>query len=151
VPGISWVLAYTIAAELGEIRRFPSPRKLAGSSGLCPRVYQSGERDLRGPFAKQGPRYLRWALVEAATHACTHPTYSHRYQQLKARVGKQRGAKVAQVDLARRLAEAIRHMLTRDQPFAPAGATDPWPPDGPSGDAPPERVPIGLVLPSRRR
>jgi len=125
VPGISWVLAYTIAAELGDIGRFASPRKLAGYSGLCPRVYQSGERDLRGPLAKQGPRYLRWALVEAATHACTHPAYRDRYQRLKTRVGRQRGAKVAQVDLARRLAEAIWHMLTREQPFAPAGATDP--------------------------
>jgi hypothetical protein len=36
VPGISWVLAYTIAAEIGDIARFP--RKLAGYSGLCPRV-----------------------------------------------------------------------------------------------------------------
>jgi transposase len=125
VPGISWVLAYTIPAEIGEISRFPTPRKLAGYSGLCPRVYQSGERDLRGPLAKQGPRYLRWALVEAATHASTHPAYRDRYQRTKARIGKQRGAKVAQVDLARRLAEAIWHMLTRDQPFAPAGATDP--------------------------
>jgi transposase len=126
VPGISWVLAYTIAAELGDIGRFPTPRKLVGYSGLCPRVYQSGERDLRGPLAKQGPRYLRWALVEAATHACTHPAYRQRYTDTKARIGKQRGAKVAQVDLARRLAEAIWHMLTRNQAFAPAGATDPW-------------------------
>jgi len=125
VPGISWVLAYTIAAEIGDIARFPSPRKLAGYSGLCPRVYQSGDRDLRGPLSKQGPRYLRWALVEAATHACTAPIYRDRYQQTKTRIGKQRGAKVAQIDLARRLAEAIWHMLTRDQPFAPAGATDP--------------------------
>jgi transposase len=125
VPGIGWVLAYTIAAELGDIGRFASPRKLAGYTGLCPRVYQSGERDLRGPLAKKGPRYLRWALVEAATHACTHPIYRDRYQHTKSRIGKQRGAKVAQVDLARRLAEAIWHMLTRNQPFAPAGATDP--------------------------
>jgi len=119
VPGISWVLADTIAAELGDIDRFPTPRKLAGYTGLCPRVYQSGERALRGPLAKQGPRYLRWALVEAATHACTHRAYRDRYQQTKARIGKQRGAKVAQVDLARRLAEAIWHMLTRNQPLAP--------------------------------
>ena len=118
-PGIGWVLAYTIAAEVGDISRFPSPRKLAGYSGLCPRVYQSGERDLRGPLSKQGPRYLRWALVEAATHACTHPTYRDRYHHTKARIGKQRGAKVAQIDLARRLAEAIWHMLTLDEPFAP--------------------------------
>jgi len=125
VPGIGWVLAYTIAAEIGDIGRFPSPRKLAGYTGLCPRVYQSGERDLRGPLAKQGPKYLRWALVEAATHACTHPVYRDRYQHTKARIGKQRGAKVAQIDLARRLAEAIWHMLSREQPFAPQGATDP--------------------------
>jgi transposase len=125
VPGIGWVLGYTIAAELGDISRFPSPRKLAGYTGLCPRVYQSGQRDLRGPLAKQGPKYLRWALVEAATHACTHPVYRDRYQHTKARIGKQRGAKVAQIDLARRLAEAIWHMLTREQPFAPKGATDP--------------------------
>jgi Transposase IS116/IS110/IS902 family len=38
VPGISWVLAYTIAAELGDISRFTSPRKFEGYSGLCPRV-----------------------------------------------------------------------------------------------------------------
>ena len=104
VPGIAWVLAYTIAAEIGDIGRFATPTKLAGYTGLCPRVYQSGESDRRGPLAKQGPKYLRWALIEAS---------------------KQRGAKVAQVDLARRLAEAIWHMLTRNQPFAPAGATGP--------------------------
>jgi transposase len=125
VPGIGWVLAYTIAAEVGDIARFGSPRKLAGYTGLCPRVYQSGESDRRGPLAKQGPKYLRWALVEAAVHASTHPAYRDRYQRTKTRVGKQRGAKVAQVDLARKLAEAIWQMLTRNQPFAPAGATDP--------------------------
>jgi transposase len=125
VPGIGWVLAYTIAAEIGDIGRFPTPRKLAGYTGLCPRVYQSGERDLRGPLTKQGPRYLRWALVEAATHACTATIYRDRCQQTKTRIGKQRGAKVAQIDLARRLAEAIWHMLSRNQPFAPKGATDP--------------------------
>src|SRR5438046_4755338 len=122
VPGIGWVLAYTIAAELGDISRFPTPRKLAGYTGLCPRVYQSGERDLRGPLAKQRPRYLRWALVEAATHACTAPIYRDRYQQTQTRLGKQRGAKVAQIDLARRLTEASWHMLTRNQPFPPKGA-----------------------------
>ena len=125
IPGIGWVLAYTIAAEIGDIARFPSPTKLAGYTGLCPRVYQSGESDRRGPLAKQGPKYLRWALVEAAVHASTHPLYRERYQRTKTRLGKQRGARVAQIDLARRLAEAIWHMLTRNQPFAPAGATNP--------------------------
>jgi transposase len=123
VPGIGWVLAYTIAAEIGDIARFSSPKKLCGYTGLCPRVYQSGPKDRRGPLTHAGPKYLRWALIEAATHACRHELYRDRYQHTKRRLGKQRGPKVAQVDLARRLAEAIWHMLTTNQPFAPAGAT----------------------------
>jgi transposase len=35
-PGIGWVLAFTIASEIGRIERFKSPSKLAGYTGLCP-------------------------------------------------------------------------------------------------------------------
>ena len=122
VPGIGWVLAFTIAAEIGEIERFPSPEKLTGYTGLCPRVNQSGEKDRRGPLSKHGPTYLRWALLEATMHALRHPAYSERYERTKRRLGKQRGAKVAQVDIARRLAHAIWHMLSRKEKFAPRGA-----------------------------
>jgi transposase len=122
VPGIGWVLAFTIAAEIGEIERFASPQKLAGYTGLCPRVVQSGDSDRRGPLSKHGPRYLRWPLLEATMHALKHPAYAERYQRNKKRLGKQRGAKVAQIDIARRLAHAIWHMLTRNQSFAPRGA-----------------------------
>jgi transposase len=122
-PGIGWVLAYTIAAEIGDIGRFRSPAKLVGYTGLCPRVYQSGASDRRGPLAKHGPKYLRWALIEATTHAANHPAYRQRHQRTRTRLGKQRGPRVAQVDTARRLAHAIWHMLTRKQPFAPAGAS----------------------------
>jgi transposase len=123
IPGIAWVLGYTIAAEIGDIHRFTSPTKLTGYTGLCPRVYQSGRTDRRGPLTHAGPKYLRWALMEAATHACRHQLYRDRYQRTKRRLGTQRGPKVAQVDIARRLAEAIWHVLTRNQPFAPASAT----------------------------
>jgi transposase len=40
----------------------------------------------------------------------------------KRRLGEQRGPNVAKVELARKLAEAIWYMLTRNHPFAPAGA-----------------------------
>jgi len=125
VPGIGWVLGYTIAAEVGDIARFPSPKRLCGYTGLCPRVSQSGSRDHRGPLAKNGPRYLRWALIEAATHAACHPAYRQHYQRTLQRLGRQRGAKVARVEVARKLAEAIWHMLTRTQPFRPAPARPP--------------------------
>jgi transposase len=120
-PGIAWVLGYTIASEIGDIDRFASPNKLVAYTGLCPRVHQSGGTDRRGPLAKNGPKHLRWAYIEAATHAARHPAYRDRYQRTKARLGPQRGAKVARVDIARCLAEANWHMLTKGEPFAPAG------------------------------
>ena len=122
-PGIGWVLGYTIAAEIGDITRFPSPKKLVGYTGLCPSVDQSGGHDWRGSLAKNGPKYLRWAMIESAVHAARHPVYAGRYQRNKTRLGRQRGPSVARVDIARKLAEAIWHMLTTNKPFAPAGAT----------------------------
>jgi transposase len=122
LPGVAWVLGYTIAAEIGDITRFASPTKLCGYSGLCPSVRQSGSRDVRGPLAKNGPKYLRWALIEAAHVAARHPLYRQRYQATKSRLGPQRGSQVAAVELARTLAHAIWYMLTRHRPFAPAGA-----------------------------
>lgn len=122
VPGIGWVLAHTIASEIGDIGRFATPTKLVGYTGLCPRMYQSGEPDHRGPLSKNGPRYLRWALIEATTHAAQHPLYAERYQRTAKRLGRIRGKKIARIDVARRLAEAIWHMLSTDQPFAPVSA-----------------------------
>ena len=80
VPGIAGFSAYTIAAEIGDITRFASPTKLSGYTGLCPRVYQSGDTDRRGPLTNNGPKYLRWALIVAATNAVRHPLYRDRYQ-----------------------------------------------------------------------
>jgi transposase len=122
-PGIGPVLGYTIAAEIGDITRFPTAKKLVGYTGLCPSVDQSGGHDWRGSLAKNGPKYLRWALIEAATHAARHPVYAARYQRTKTRLGRQRGPSIARVDIARKLTEAIWHMLTTNKPFAPAGAT----------------------------
>ncbi|MDQ3768268.1 MAG: IS110 family transposase [Actinomycetota bacterium] len=123
VPGLAWVLGYTIAAEIGDIERFASPTKLCGYTGLCPRVYQSGATDRRGRLSKNGPKYLRWALIEAAQHAARSAIYKPLYERTKQRLGNNRGSKVARITVARKLAEAIWHMTTRNEPFAPAGAT----------------------------
>ena len=69
------------------------------------------EQDRRVKLTKQGPTHLRWALVEAAIHAARHPVYH--YQATKVRLDRQRGAKVARVEVARKLTETIWHMLTK--------------------------------------
>jgi transposase len=72
VPGIAWLLGDTIAAEIGDSNRFASPKKLTSYTRLCPRAYQPGRSDRRGPLTHAGPRHPRWALIEASTHACRH-------------------------------------------------------------------------------
>jgi transposase len=124
-PGIAWILGFTIASEIGDIARFPTPRKLVGYTGLTPKVDQSGERDRRGPLRKNGPHYLRWALVEAAHTAGRDARYRPIVERMRARHGRKRGSKIAAIEIGRRLSEAIWHMLTHDRPFAPAGATAP--------------------------
>ena len=86
-------------------------------------MYQSGLSDRRGPLAKTGPKYLRWALIEAAATASRNPHYHDRYERTKRRLGKQRGSKVARVELARELAGAIWYILTRQEPFRAGGPT----------------------------
>jgi transposase len=122
VPGVGWILAYTIASEIGDIERFATPAKLIGYSGLTPSVSQSGEHDRRGPLRKNGPNYLRWALVEAAHTASRHPVYRPILERHRARHGRKKGTKTAALTIARKLAEASWHMLTKNEPFAPAGA-----------------------------
>jgi hypothetical protein len=48
-----------------------------------------------------------------------YPVYSGHYQRTRTRLGRQRGANVAGVEIARKRGEAIWHMLTKREPFAP--------------------------------
>jgi len=43
----------------------------------------------------------RWALIEAAPHAARHPAYRDRYHRTVTRLDKQRGKKIARVEIAR--------------------------------------------------
>jgi transposase len=89
-------------------------------------------------FGAEGRRLL--ARLEVP--ALKHPVYSARYQRNKKRLGKQRGAKVAQVEIARRLAHAIWHMLSRGEELAPRGATARLAPDRPLEMRPRAKHPI---------
>ena len=74
-PGIGRVLAFTIAAEIGEIERFASPAEARRLHRPLPAGRSVGR--LRPPRSarKARPRYLRWALLEATMHALSHPAY----------------------------------------------------------------------------
>jgi transposase len=70
MPGIGWVLAYTIQAEVGMIERFASGDNLACYSLLVPLADDSGDEDGSVPLGRHvghaGRRTLKWAFIEAA-------------------------------------------------------------------------------------
>lgn len=66
--GVKTLTAMTIVSEIGDIKRFRSPRQLMGYTGLVPSERSSGDRQRRGPITRAGNRYLRRVLVESAWH-----------------------------------------------------------------------------------
>jgi len=70
--GVQQVTAVTVAAELGDLTRFDSPRQLAAFVGLIPSEHSSGERRRQGAITKSGNAHARRALVEGSW-AYRHP------------------------------------------------------------------------------
>jgi transposase len=64
--GVQFHVATTVAAELGDITRFDTPRKLAAYVGLHPRERSSGDSRHQGGIAKSGNAHVRRVLVEGA-------------------------------------------------------------------------------------
>lgn len=93
IPGIGWVLAYTIYAEIGDIHRFPDARHLVSYSLLAPRAYDSGkdqpDESPRGRhIGKVGRRTLKWAYTEAAHSAIRHGGRFRKIYDLRTDNGK---------------------------------------------------------------
>ncbi|HVA63211.1 MAG TPA: IS110 family transposase [Terriglobales bacterium] len=64
--GIAEISAVTVMAELGQISRFPSARRLMGYGGLVPGEDSSGKRQKRSGITKTGNAHLRRIVVESA-------------------------------------------------------------------------------------
>ena len=64
--GIDFTAAATLAAELGDLSRFASPRQLMAFVGLVPGEHSSGARRRTGAITRTGNAHARRMLVEAA-------------------------------------------------------------------------------------
>lgn len=120
IPGVGRITAQHLIAEVGvNMSRFQSADHLASWAGMAP-----GQNESAGKKGKvrtrDGNKYLRSALVEAATSATrTKETYLYaKYQRLKFR----RGAKKARVAIARSLLVLMYHLLTKKERYKEQGA-----------------------------
>lgn len=115
IPGVSLIVGGGILAAIGDIKRFPTPKKLAAYFGVVPSTKQSGDKEAsHGRITKQGNSHARWLLVEAAEHLRKSPGPLRAMFQ---RINKLRGHNVAVVGVARKLAELVWHLLTKEREY----------------------------------
>ena len=114
VSGIGKILALTIALETGDIGRFDRVGDFASYSRCVNSVRLSNGKKKGAGNAKNGNKYLAWAMVEAANFAVRYdPTIKRFYQRKKT----QGHAVVAIKAVAHKLARACYHVMREGEPF----------------------------------
>jgi transposase len=107
LPGVGPFTALVLLAEIGDVSRFGSARKLAAWAGLTPTVRGSDRTVRHGHISKQGSAWLRWILCEAAQTAKRSPQFAASYQN----IARRRGKKIATTAIARKLLTRAYHLL----------------------------------------
>jgi transposase len=107
-PGVGPITSMAFVLTMGDVSRFQRGKQVASYLGLIPREYSSGGHQRLGSISKQGNRFLRMLLVEAAQVAVRYdPGFRNEY--LHRCHTKAKG--VAKVAAARKLAIRLYWML----------------------------------------
>jgi transposase len=115
IPGVGYYTALLVKSEIGDLNRFSDGDKLCSYAGLVPSTHASGGIIRHGSITKEGSRWLRWVMVEAAM------THVHKYDTAitKAyhRIAERRGKQVATVAAARKLLMCCYAVLKNRHPY----------------------------------
>jgi len=116
LPGIGFILAVVIALELGDIKRFSSPERLASYSGMVPRAHSSGGKTRYGQLRSDVNHYLKWAYSEAGNSTAVNRTRlpGRHVSELYCRIRSRSGHAKAVGAVGRHLAEASFWVLTKN-------------------------------------
>ena len=137
--GVGPVVGLAFVLTVGPVERFRHSAQLVSYLGLNPSEHSSGGHQRLGAISKQGNTMTRWLLVEAAQVAAQYdPELRRTYQRLKLR----RGAQVAKVALARRLAVRLYWLLRKARVEATTGLQEEA-----REEAPPVRTPGSSAKP----
>ncbi len=114
-PGVGPITSLAFVLIIGPVERFDRSKQVVSYLGLNPQEHSSGGRQRLGSISKQGNPMMRSLLVEAGHSAARlDPQLQRVYQRLKFR----RGAAVAKVAIARKLAVRLYWMLRSTADYA---------------------------------
>lgn len=121
VPGVAGLLAATVLAELGDVRRFERFEQVVAFVGLDPSVFESGDfHGTRQHISKRGSPHLRRALYLAALMAIRVDPELAAYFQRKQAEGKP--FRMALIAVCRKLLARIYVVLRDARPYRPVSS-----------------------------
>jgi transposase len=113
-PGVGPITSLAFVLTMGDVSRFQRGKQVASYLGLIPREYSSGGHQRLGSISKQGNRFMRMLMVEAAQSAVRYdPGFRNEY--LHRCHSKAKG--VAKVAAARKLAVRLYWMLRTNKAY----------------------------------
>lgn len=117
IPGFAEKLSCIVSSELGDVKRFPSPKQLRAFMWLDPKVKQSGTMNISGHMTKHGNPTLRWALFMAAQSAARCDARFHRLYEEK-RLQNKSHRHCLNI-IASKLCGVIHWVVTQGTPYIP--------------------------------
>jgi transposase len=115
VPGVGYYSALLVKSEIGDINRFPFGERLCSYAGLVPSTHASGKTVWHGGVTKEGSRWLRWVMVQAAqTHV---RSFDSTITCMYSRVAERRGHRVALTAAAHKLLLVCYSVLRNKRPY----------------------------------
>ena len=116
IYGIASVRALEIIAEIGDIKRFESSKKLCSYAGLVPGIKQSGTKIVFGRLIKQANKNLKYVLVETCWNLIRIKE-NNKFRDFYLKLSKKKGKQKAICATARKLCCVVYAMLTKNQEF----------------------------------
>jgi transposase len=114
IKGISPLTALAFLADIGDVRRFKTSRKMSAYLGLVPRSKDSGGKTKQGHINRESRKLTRTILTQSLIHITdASPQFRLFYDELKGR----RGAGRARIALIRKLCGIMRRMLLDGEEF----------------------------------
>lgn len=118
IPGVGFITAVTLLANIGDPQYLNNVRELGGFIGLVPREYSTGERITKGSITHLGNRTLRSLLVEAAWIAIRRDTLLNQfYNRIRVKHHPNFGARKAIVAVARKLTMIVYSVLKEQRDY----------------------------------
>lgn len=119
IPGISYLAAMTIIAEIGvDMTQFETDKQLSCWAGLAPANNESANKKKSVRVSKAGS-YIKPLLVQCALSAIKSNSESY-YRIKYTNIKKRRGHKKAIIAIARMMLAASYHILLTGEEFNPS-------------------------------